>query len=79
MLILGDPICRFRTDAVSSFNELNPLGDIGGDSDGGDTGGEYSVEVGDNPNDPLASNTSRLGDPSYNSLTLGLVCGKTLS
>jgi hypothetical protein len=33
-------ICIFLTDIASSLNELPPLGDIGGESDGGDPGGE---------------------------------------
>lgn len=48
------PICRFLIEKASSLTELAPSGDMGGESDGGDKGGEYKVEVGEEPNEPLA-------------------------
>ncbi len=63
-------------DEASSLTELGPSeppGDIGGDPDGGECGGENRVEVGEDPKDPLLkpneSRPSRLGDPSYDSVT----------
>jgi len=43
-----------RIDATSSPTELNPpqLGDVGGESFGGETGGDVKVEVGEETNDP---------------------------
>lgn len=46
--ILALPSCRLRMEEVSSLTELNePLGDIGGESEGGDIGGEARMEVGE--------------------------------
>lgn len=46
--ILALPNCRLRTEEVSSLTELNePLGDVGGESEGGDIGGEAKMEVGE--------------------------------
>lgn len=67
MFIFTFPICRLLIEAASSLTEF---GDMGGESDGGDTGG-----------DPFAkyeSKPRRLGDPSNESLIRGLV-GKTRS
>lgn len=49
--------CNCLNDARTSFTGHDtrrtagpPLGDIGGESDGGDIGGDISVEVGDDEN-----------------------------
>ena len=70
ILILMPPNCKFRITEASSLTEFtpsDPLGDMGGESDG-----EYRVELGDDPNE---SKPSRLGDRSYESL----IWGKTRS
>lgn len=58
-------------EATSSLTELNDplqLGEVGGESEGGEPGGEVNIEVGEETNEPLVpyeskSKRRRTGDP----------------
>jgi hypothetical protein len=51
----------FRIEAMSSLAEFNdpPLGDMGGESEGGETGGEVRIEVGDETKEPSVKYESK--------------------
>lgn len=56
----------FRIEATSSLDEFDdpppcllPLGDKGGESDGGETGGDVRIEVGDETKEPSVKYESK--------------------
>ena len=73
------PSCKFLKDATISLT-LTVIGDIGGDSRGGDTDpGEDTNGAGARVLAHEDSIACLKGDPSYESALRGLCCGNTLS